>query len=265
MPDKQPATPKLRWFHLTPGRLLVVLLAVEAVLLLSERFRWFPFNEYKGWTVLITLGVVGVFLLFMLIWFVFALLFRRRFQFSIRSLLVLTIAVALPFSWLAVEVKRAREQKEAVEAITEDWGWRQYDDEYGKSACPPALRWMKEQLGHDFFSNVDEVDFSNTKVTDAGIEHLKGWTQLKLLILSNTKVTDVGLEHLKGWTQLQVLDLSNTNVTDAGLEHFKGWTQLQELYLSSTKVTDVGLEHPKGWTQLPRVVPQQHQDHGRWA
>ena len=32
------------------------LLAVEGFLLLSEWFRWFPFNEHKGWTVLIAGG-----------------------------------------------------------------------------------------------------------------------------------------------------------------------------------------------------------------
>lgn len=53
MTNDQPATPKLRWFHLTPGQLLVVLLVVEGVLLMSERFQWFAFNEKKGWTVLI--------------------------------------------------------------------------------------------------------------------------------------------------------------------------------------------------------------------
>ena len=40
--------PKLRWYQPSPGRLLVVLLAAEGVLLLSERFRWFTVNEHKG-------------------------------------------------------------------------------------------------------------------------------------------------------------------------------------------------------------------------
>ena len=111
--------PKRRWFYPTPGRLLVVLLAVECVLLLSERFQWFAFNEKKGWTVLIAVAVVGLFLLLMLIWFITSLIFRWRFQFSIRSLLVLTIAVAIPSSWLAVEMKWARRQREAVEASIE--------------------------------------------------------------------------------------------------------------------------------------------------
>ena len=44
-------------------------------------------------------------------------------------------------------------------------------------------------------------------------------------------MTDAGLEHLKGLTQLQSLCLGNTKVTDAGLEHLKGLTQLQSLHL----------------------------------
>ena len=35
------------------------LLALEGFLWLSERYRWFPFNEHKGWTVLICLATVG--------------------------------------------------------------------------------------------------------------------------------------------------------------------------------------------------------------
>ena len=88
----------------------MVLLAAEGVLWLSERFRWFAFNQHKGYTVLIAVASVGGSLLLMLFWFLFALVFRWRFQFSILFLLVLTLVVALPFSWLATEMKAAREQ-----------------------------------------------------------------------------------------------------------------------------------------------------------
>jgi hypothetical protein len=54
------AAPTRRWFHLTPDRLVVSLLAAEGFLLLSERFRWFAFNEKKGLTVLIAVASVGV-------------------------------------------------------------------------------------------------------------------------------------------------------------------------------------------------------------
>jgi len=46
MTTEQPATTKLRWFHPTPGRMLVVLLAVEGVLLLSERLQWLPVSPW---------------------------------------------------------------------------------------------------------------------------------------------------------------------------------------------------------------------------
>ncbi len=106
--ESQLAAPsRRRWFRPTPGRLvLLVLLAVEGLLWLSERFQWFAFNQHAGWTVLIALAGVGVFLLLMLFWYVLALVFRWRFQFSILWLLVLTLAVALPCSWLAAEIKR---------------------------------------------------------------------------------------------------------------------------------------------------------------
>ena len=110
-------TPQRRWFYPTPGWLALGLLAVEGILFLSERSHWFAFNEHKGWTVLIALAGVGVALVLMLLWFAVALVCHWRFQFSIRSLLVLTVAVALPCSWLAAAMKEARRQHDAVEAI----------------------------------------------------------------------------------------------------------------------------------------------------
>jgi hypothetical protein len=97
-------TPTRCRFYPPPAWLIFGLLVVEGLLWLSERYRWFSFNEKKGWTVLIGVAVVG---LVMLGWFLVSLIFRWRFQFSIRSLLVLAVAVALPFSWMAVEMKRS--------------------------------------------------------------------------------------------------------------------------------------------------------------
>ena len=246
------ASPR-RWFVPTPGRLLVVLLAVEGVLWLSQRFQWFAFNQHKGWTVLIAVASVGVFLLLMLLWFLAALIFRLRFQFGILSLLVLTVAVALPFAWLASEMKAAKEQKTTVEEIKNLRGSVGYDYQQSPSdstSKPPEPAWLRGLLGDDLFVNVTQVSLSNAGIDDAGLEHLRGLTQLQELDLGNTKVSDAGLEHLKGLTQLQRLDLCNPKISDAGLEHLKGLTQLQGLYLLTTQVSDVGLEHLKGLTQL---------------
>jgi len=60
-----------------------------------------------------------------------------------------------------------------------------------------------------------------TRVTDAGLEHLKGLTKLRYLHLDYTKVTDAGLEHLKGLTSLTELDIHNTKVTDEGVKKLR--------------------------------------------
>jgi hypothetical protein len=76
------------------------------------------------------------------------------------------------------------------------------------------------------------------------------------LFLTGLPVTDAGLEHLKGLTQLQTLLLDNTAVTDAGLEHLKGLTQLKSLHLGGTKVTDAGVN------ELRKALP--HVEISRW-
>jgi hypothetical protein len=285
MPADQFAKPKFHWLYPTPGRLPVLLLAVEAVLLLSERFRWFPFNEKKGWTVLIAMAAIGVFLFIMLLWFIVSLFCRWRFQFSIRSLLVLTIVVAIPICWLSREIKWANDQKETVEAIRKMGGMVLYDEKFDKSTSPPVLVWFWGQLGNDFFGNVFSVDFivlplklndlqevsdpgleclnrltqlhslslSDSKISDAGVKHLKGLTQLQSLELNHTSVSDAGMEHLKDLTQLKYLNLSNTRVSDAGMKHLEGLTQLQELDLSNTGVSDAGVKRLKGLTQLQEL------------
>jgi hypothetical protein len=253
---------KLRWYQPTPGRLLIVLLAVEGALLLAERFQWFAFNRDKGWTVLIAIAGVLVAMGLLFLWFVLALCFRWRFQFSLRSLLALAVVVAIPFSWLAVEMKKAREQREAVEAIREQRGFVIYD--YHVEGIPsysgPEMRalpgpiWLRRILGDDFFSTVLGATVENTRLTDTGLdrmlERLRRLPRLLWVTLAGKQVTNASLEHLKGLTRLQDLSLNNTQVTDAGLVHLKGLTKLQRLNLDETQVTDAGLGHLKGLTQL---------------
>ena len=226
-------TPKPRRFHPTPSWLVLGLLAVEGLLWLSQRFQWLTWS--KGYAVLIAVASVGVAFLLMSLWLLVSLLFRWRFQFSIRSLLVLTVAVALPFSWLAVEMKAAREQHDAVAAI---WGLRGsvvYDwqdpiwgtvGDGGQGfmlACtplldahPPGPAWLRNLLGDDYFGQVEIVDLSETQVADDGLERIQRLSQTRILYLGGSKVTDAGLAHLAGLTQLEELYLGGTQVTDQG-------------------------------------------------
>lgn len=62
-------------------------------------------------------------------------------------------------------------------------------------------------------------------------------------------MSDAGLRHLKGLTNLAQLNLRATPATDAGLVHIKGMRQVSELNLAETHVT------AKGVAKLKAALP----------
>ena len=250
-----PTKPARRWYRLTPGRLIAGLLAVEGFLWLSQHFAWFAFNRHKGWTVLIAVAAVGAVLAVMLVWWLAAAVFRLRFQFSIRSLLVVALAVALPSSWLAAEMRKAKTQKEAVAEIVKLGGTVSYDwqvPQHNPSPAPrpPGAAWLRAIVGEDFFADVVYASFQNPMTKDSDLVNLKGLTALQVLSLAGTRVTDAGLVNIKGLTALEVLQLNGIQVTDAGLVQLQGLTALHALRLDGTQVTDAGLMHLQGLKAL---------------
>lgn len=63
-------------------------------------------------------------------------------------------------------------------------------------------------------------------------------------------MTDAGLVHLKGLTNLESLNLKGTGITDAGLVYLMGLTKLQRLNVGATGVTDEGVK------QIKQVLPE---------
>ena len=237
-------------FRITPGWLVLASMAVTGLLFLSERWRWFSFNEKKGWTVLIAVAGVGVVLVAMLLWWLVALVFRWRFQFGIRTMLILTVAVALPCSWLAVEMKKAREQKTVVDGIrplTDVW----YDyqcDAFGKLDVP---EWLRRLLGDDFFCKVVQIPFLD--VSDQELEEkLKGLPDLEDLEFYGCKLTGSGLKNVNP-SHLSKLGLGSTKVTDDALATIEKFTELEELALGQNHIGDDGLRHLVPLKKLRRL------------
>ncbi len=246
---------KRRWYYPTPGWLVLASLAMTGLLFLSERWRWFPFNEHKGWTVLIAVAGVRVVLLAMLLWWRVALVFRWRFQFGIRTLLVLTVAVALPFSWLAVEMKKVREQRKAISAIEKLGGtayfmYEVYDAKSGWLARPSTPEWLRRLLGNEFFDNVYGVTIASNVFADAAMQEIGVLNGLQQLSFWSSNLTDVGMERVTKLVELKDLNLDNTQITDRGLKHLEDLVQLEKLSLCDTKVTDSGLVHLKSLIHL---------------
>ncbi len=184
---------KHRWYCPTPSWLVLGSMAVTGLLFLSEKAKWFPSNDHKGWTVLIAVAGLGVVLIAMLVWWVIALIFRRRFQFGTRTLLLVVVIVALPFSWLAAEMKKARQQHQTALAIAEAGGHVYYDYECDESdlliasAQPACPKWSLDGLGRDFFAKIVQAAVEG----DAGLEHATDLQDLKCLLVGSYKAPRV--------------------------------------------------------------------------
>jgi hypothetical protein len=84
---------------------------------------------------------------------------------------------------------------------------------------------------------------SESKVTDAGLKHFAGQTNLVLLDLTFSKVTGKGVAALTELPNLTSLALRSVEVTDADLKEVARFTKLTSLGLGNTGVTDAGLTH----------------------
>ena len=87
-------------------------------------------------------------------------------------MLVLTVAVALPCSWLEVEMKSALEQKDLVDAIRKFDGFVAYDwqcdpsgDNGQVNAQPSRPQCLRKFLGDDFFASVVWLASNSNEIT----------------------------------------------------------------------------------------------------
>ncbi len=210
----------------------------------------------------------------------------RWYQYSLRSLFILTTLVALACSWYATVMHNAAKRRAAIAEIEKLQGQvKYYGDpffdgtfvgtfvpDWGKP--PRWFSWLRKLHGDEHLGNavyvgflgtdaglvhlkdltdLEQLELSHTQITDAGLVHLKGLTKLEGLGLDNTQITDAGLALLKGLPNLNVLDLDRTKITGAGLVHLQGLTNLEALFLSGSQITDSGLAHLDGLTNLKRL------------
>jgi hypothetical protein len=152
-------------------------------------------------------------------------------------------------------MQRARQQREAVEAIVTVGGKIWYDyQKYGDGGFwsrgdSTTPIWLRTLLGEDFFADVVVVYCELREFSDNDLKRLRGIPKLGFLYLEDAKITDAGLVHLAPLTKLELLQLDGTQITDTGLEHLEGLTNLAHLSLDGTRVSDRGVE------KLRRAVP----------
>ena len=200
---------------------------------------------------------------------------RRRWQFSLGSLLLLIAVVSI---WLGPRVNRANEQRRAVEAFNQLGLNIGYDFQratsargvgYSQLADVPGPDWLRKIVGDHYFQTVESVSsgFSKTgRVTDEhlvyvascpdlltlfvretgisseGLAHLSALGQLKTLVLTGN-FSDSGLKHLSGLQSLESIDLSDNSLTGEGFKDLAELTSLRQLFLHGNPINDEGLRH----------------------
>lgn len=167
---------------------------------------------------------------------------RRRFRYSLRTLLLIMVAVCVVMGWFTARMKEARRQQAAVATIVSLSGLVIYDDQPDDLAAAPTPSpvpaWLRNLLGDDFFRTAVHVVAFN----DATMEAVPELPEIRRLDFVGSPATDAGLLHARALSRLEELNLSDTQITDAGLEHLKGLPRLRQLCLRGTSVTDKGVK-----------------------
>jgi beta-lactamase regulating signal transducer with metallopeptidase domain/Leucine-rich repeat (LRR) protein len=92
-----------------------------------------------------------------------------------------------------------------------------------------------------------------SQISDAGLIHVKGLTNLTELDLSASQITDSGLLNLAGLAVLDRLNLSDTEITDAGVAQLSRLPRLRLVYLDRTRLTSDALRHFEALSNLGQV------------
>ncbi|QEG02243.1 Serine/threonine-protein kinase PknD [Stieleria maiorica] len=94
-----------------------------------------------------------------------------------------------------------------------------------------------------FLPSLVSLSLENTPIGDEALaEIVRRQPKLQSLYLAKTKVTDAGLEHLRSLTDLVRVDLASCKVNDEGLVHLHSLENLQAVGLNSTAVSPAGME-----------------------
>lgn len=137
----------------------------------------------------------------------------------------------------------------AVDDMNSDTGNIRSIDTSRPTASDDDLKYLAE------LAELKELgSLERCRITDDGLPMISQLSCLRRLTLNSSEITNAGLAHLAGKTDLTALSLSNMpKVNDAGLQHLSGLTRLEKLTLFNTGVCGSGFEALGQLQQITRL------------
>lgn len=90
-------------------------------------------------------------------------------------------------------------------------------------------------------------------ITDEGVAHLKGLSELTDLKLHAAALTDRAVQHLADLGNLESVELSPIDLTDVGLAMIAEWQFVESLTIDAPQVTNDGILVLAALTRLRRL------------
>jgi hypothetical protein len=196
----------------------------------------------------------------------------RWFQYSLRSLFLFTLVVAVTLGLIMNRVNQSRQQQVALAHIFAAFEKAPRIDpdraggalvryayqldrsgQFDASAELPWPKWLVQWAGVDFFSDVTELQVSYCQMRDYDLQELEPYLMslhaLRKLHLGpstgpsdSVDISDDGLDHLAGLNRLDELTLEGPQFTDASVTRLAKMANLKSVTLIGTGVTEQGIE-----------------------
>lgn len=118
-------------------------------------------------------------------------------------------------------------------------------------SCDTATDADMEEIGR--WKQVRELDLSESDVTDAALDRLRVLAELEALGLGYTRISGAGLGDLAANRKLQRLDLAGTGFSEVGLQNLSRLRGLREINLVRSAFDNASLAALQPLTRLERV------------
>ncbi len=166
---------------------------------------------------------------------------RRRFQFTVRALLVATLLVAIPCASWGNKRHRYRTRWKrhlaAVADLEKNGGYLVYRGAIASEDVEPG--WVRRLLGHRYFEYVLGFVLEGA-CDDSTLQQLTALSDLQIEVVHvfNCPVTDKGLGYVKDFPSVWAVRLERVDFSEAGLAHLQQVPRLRKLTIHKDTLTE---------------------------